>query len=71
MFFEITEDGQFALKTHAGGNEKVYKYFLDPMQMKYYLKADHSDKILSLFCPPDLSRFSNSEYSIAPGTTVT
>ena len=44
MFFEITEDGQCTLKTHADGNEKVYKYFLDPMQMKYYLKADHSDK---------------------------
>ena len=43
MFFEITEDGQFALKTRAGGNEKVYKYYLDPGQMKYYLKADHSD----------------------------
>ena len=44
MFFEITEDGQFTLKAHAGGKEKVYKYFLDPEQMKYYLKADHSDE---------------------------
>lgn len=44
MFFEITEDGQFSLKVHAGGKEKMYRYFLDPEQLKYYPKADHSDK---------------------------
>ena len=43
MYFEITEDGRLTLTAHAGGKEKVYTYYLDPVQMKYYLKADHSD----------------------------
>ena len=43
MFFEITEDGRFCLKVHTPGADKEYEYFLDPLKMRYYLKADHSD----------------------------
>lgn len=43
MYFEITAEGQFCLKAHAGGVDKEYKYYLDPLEMKYYLKEDHSD----------------------------
>lgn len=43
MFFEITADGKFSLKAHAGGNDKEYVYFFDPSEMKYYQKEDHSD----------------------------
>ena len=43
MFFEITPDGKFSLKARSGGAEKEYRYFLEPSEMKYYLKEDHSD----------------------------
>ena len=41
-YFEITDDGKFTMIAHAGGKEKAYEYFLDPQEMKYYLKPDHS-----------------------------
>ena len=44
MFFEITADGRFFLKAHAGAVEKEYEYFFDPVEMKYYLKEDCSDE---------------------------
>ena len=44
MFFEITAEGQFFMKAHAGLAEKKYEYFLDPAEMKYHLKEDYSDE---------------------------
>lgn len=41
-YFEITEEGKFLMKAHAGGKEKVYEYFVDAQEMKYYLKPNHS-----------------------------
>ena len=35
MYFEITAEGKFCLKAHAGDVDKEYKY--------YYLKEDRSD----------------------------
>lgn len=48
MFLEITEDGGFSLTAHTGAAEKKYEYFLDPGEMKYYLKEDRSDKGTSI-----------------------
>lgn len=47
-YFEITETGNLYLKAHAGGKEKVYEYFLDPKEMKYYLKPDHSGQGIAI-----------------------
>ncbi len=44
MFFEITDDGKFILKAHAGETEKEYEYFFEPDEMKYHQKADLSDE---------------------------
>ena len=44
MFMEITADGRFFLKAHTPMGEKVYEYFFDPEEMKYYLKADRSSE---------------------------
>lgn len=43
MFFEITEDGKFSMTAHTPMGEKEYEYSFDPVEMKYYQKADHSD----------------------------
>lgn len=48
MFFEITSDGKFFLTAHTGMGEKEYEYFLDTAEMKYHLKADHSDEGTSI-----------------------
>ena len=37
-------DGKFSLTAHTAMGEKEYEYFFDPDDMKYYLKADHSDE---------------------------
>lgn len=42
MYFDISEDGRFVLRACGGGKEKEYEYFLDPVEMKYYLKPDHT-----------------------------
>ncbi len=44
MYFEITADGKFLLKVHTAAAEKEYEYFFDPSEMRYHLKADHSDE---------------------------
>ena len=42
MLFEITADGRILFTAHKEGAEKVFKYYLDPEEMKYYTTPDHA-----------------------------
>ena len=41
MLFEITPEGRLLFTAHKGDAEKVYEYYLDPADMKYYTTPDH------------------------------
>ena len=41
MLFEITPDAKILFTAHKDGAEKVYVYYLDPEEMKYYTTPDH------------------------------
>lgn len=42
MLFEITSDGRLLFTAHKDGAEKVFEYYLDPTEMKYYTSPDHN-----------------------------
>ena len=42
MLFEITPDARILFTAHKGDAEKVFTYYLDPAEMKYYTTPDHA-----------------------------
>ena len=44
MILELKEDGKLVLRAHTDMAEKEHEYFFDPAEMRYHLKADHSDE---------------------------